>query len=65
MRRPKKKIVKVTETLHNAIGKRGIRDIVILDRLHLECGHYVDEAKARSHGPTRRCAICQTKKVPA
>ena len=65
MKRPKKKVAKVTEVFHDMIGPNGIRVIDPRDRVHLECGHYIDEKKARFHGHTRRCSVCQTKKVPA
>jgi hypothetical protein len=51
--------------LHEIMGSRGIKDVGAFDRVHLECTHYVDEKKQIIHGRTRRCAICQTKKVPA
>ena len=65
MKRPKRQILRVTEVFHDAIGPRGIRESNAFDRLHLECGHYVDEKKSRTTRGVRRCAVCQTKKVPA
>ena len=63
MRRPKRQILKVTEVFRDAIGPRGIRVVVPKDRIHLECGHYIDERKQIFHGTTRRCAVCQTRKA--
>jgi len=66
MKRPKRRVVRIEETLHHDYNGQGILDVVVKDRLHLECGHYIDEAKGRVHkGDKRRCHICQGKKVLA